>query len=158
MMHFATRYSFCTSFDFMSVCFYPKGYKCPLCGSCKRSYGLSRRFQCFSCPRRFASVLTLLASTLYLLASSAITTRGTLPSPSITPKTSSTRGQQSNAPSTSSQHAAMKVEIEEGLSQESTDDEESGTKSNSIVNRSLPSKPMNGYELLRWKTTEIIKV
>jgi len=127
-----------------------------LCGSCQKSYGLSFRFQCFSCPRRFASLLTLLGLTLYLFVSSATTIRGTLPSPSSNQKP--TQGEMKNGPSTSSQHDEVRVEIDESLPQDLNKDEESGTKSKSIVIRSPCSKPMHRYELLRWKTIEILKV
>eukprot|EP00210_Caulerpa_lentillifera_P000356 g349.t1 len=57
-----------------------KGYKGILCGSCKASYGLSSNFKCLHCPHIFVSILTLLISTGYLLATSTLSVQGALPS------------------------------------------------------------------------------
>eukprot|EP00210_Caulerpa_lentillifera_P004011 g3826.t1 len=56
-----------------------EGYRGNLCGSCKKSYGLTWTFECKKCKHIMLSILNLLAIALYLLLTSSFTILGTLP-------------------------------------------------------------------------------
>eukprot|EP00210_Caulerpa_lentillifera_P003962 g3781.t1 len=56
-----------------------KGYKGPLCGSCKKSYGLSSSFECIKCGDIILSLLMILAIICYLLFGTCISISGTFP-------------------------------------------------------------------------------
>lgn len=57
-----------------------EGYRGPLCGSCRESFGASLRSQCLSCPKNVRSVLVLILLCCCLLVLASITIRGSLPS------------------------------------------------------------------------------
>eukprot|EP00210_Caulerpa_lentillifera_P004003 g3819.t1 len=64
-----------------------KGYKGPLCGSCKSTYGISANFECLKCAQVIIVVLRFLGIIVYLLIATIITIKGVLPSPSTNQST-----------------------------------------------------------------------
>eukprot|EP00210_Caulerpa_lentillifera_P003953 g3772.t1 len=56
-----------------------EGYEGPLCGSCKKSYGLSSSFECVRCGLIILSLLKMIASVCYLLFGTSLTIKGILP-------------------------------------------------------------------------------
>lgn len=53
-----------------------------MCGSCKKSYGLSANFECSKCAHDIVIVLRFIGAVLYLLIGTIVTIKGVLPSSS----------------------------------------------------------------------------
>eukprot|EP00210_Caulerpa_lentillifera_P004014 g3829.t1 len=59
-----------------------EGYKGPLCGSCKSTYGSSSNFEYLKCVQIIIVILRFLGAIAYLLIGAIVTIKGVLPSPS----------------------------------------------------------------------------
>jgi len=56
-----------------------QGYKGPLCGGCKKSFGLSSNFECSKCGRDIVVVLRFIGALVYLLIGTIVIIKGVLP-------------------------------------------------------------------------------
>eukprot|EP00210_Caulerpa_lentillifera_P003860 g3687.t1 len=83
LMNFTTNFNDCnistTELEMYNDKLCNEGYKGSLCGSCKKSYGLSSSFECIKCTDIILSIFMIVAITCYLLFGTSISISGTLP-------------------------------------------------------------------------------
>eukprot|EP00210_Caulerpa_lentillifera_P003966 g3785.t1 len=137
-----------------------EGYEGSLCGSCKKSYGLSATFLCLKCSRTILAMLMILGITMYLLATTAITIRGCLP---ISLKNEDDLSK-SDTSSSLSEHLERDPEVNIEMVKMLVEGyiEREFSKESQIPNTSQIHATENQlkeeYELTRWRITEIFKI
>eukprot|EP00210_Caulerpa_lentillifera_P003975 g3794.t1 len=140
-----------------------EGYEGLLCGSCKKSFGLSARFLCLKCPSTILSLITITGIFIYLLAAASFTIKGCLPSTLRPRNDPSPSDQLSNAPGPSNRNEHLDVEMvkmlgEGHVAQVHSEQQERPNISQPQPETQAPTQQENEYELTKWRTTEIFKV
>eukprot|EP00210_Caulerpa_lentillifera_P003954 g3773.t1 len=146
-----------------------EGYEGLLCGSCKKSFGLSVRFLCLKCPRTIISLLTIIGLGLYLLAATAFTIKGCLPFNFKAQDDSSISNQSSEDVGPSYRDLNVYIEMvklpieahdlqKEHLNgRPMTNNIQTQTLNTSLL-QSKRNKHLEEYELTRWRMTEVLKI
>eukprot|EP00210_Caulerpa_lentillifera_P003970 g3789.t1 len=137
-----------------------EGYEGILCGSCKKSYGLSATFLCLRCPHVIVSLLIIVGVTAYLLGAATLTIRGCLPYNFKPQEGPSTSNQQSIVGGPSTRDPQVNVEMVKMLVEGHVPKEYLERRQSANVPRSQSQRTRqeNEYELTRWRSTEMFKI
>jgi len=137
-----------------------EGYKGPLCGSCKKSFGLSVRYLCLKCASAFLSLLTIIGITLYLLGASSLTIRGCLPSNFQSEYYQPGPSQSANVSETSYRDPEVNVEMVKIMVEGHVPREyiQQRQRAHRAQTETRSNQQETEHELARWRTNEIFKV
>eukprot|EP00210_Caulerpa_lentillifera_P002428 g2327.t1 len=132
-----------------------EGYKGPLCGSCKKRYGLHFGFRCVKCAGKGWSFLSIFGIICYLLVFSSITITGNLPS------TVQDTSNKSESKHMKDQESSLTVVIESKrakVKQDTHAPPDASHKGKPVPVGNAKSSEIKECELARWKATESLKI
>eukprot|EP00210_Caulerpa_lentillifera_P003957 g3776.t1 len=139
-----------------------EGYEGPLCGSCKKSFGLSARFLCIKCISTALSWLVIIAMTIYLLVAAALTIGGSLPLDSQQQSGPSTSNGSPNDAGPSNGDQVEQTErariLNEAPSHQEQSSEINVVNGSPIKKTSYREEQAKEHEHTRWKATEVLKI